>query len=143
MSSPSPRPISLLVWLLRVAPLVGVVAFGSTMIGAAISGIWLVANWVSALQQKLDTLEAEEVREHDAIARHQASMVDVDKRLNEIVASAKEVSAAREAEIQRLHNDSDAADAQMRARIDVLDERSKFTADRALGPPLPQPRGRQ
>jgi hypothetical protein len=143
MSSPNPRPTSLLVWLLRVAPLVGVVAFGSTVIGAAISGIWLVSSWVSALQQKLDTLEAEEVREHDAMQRQQTINADLDHRLNDTRAEFRKTATDMELELHQLHTDSDAADAQMRARIDVLDERSKFTADRALGPPLPQPRGRQ
>jgi hypothetical protein len=116
------------------------VSFGVTIVGSAITAIIVTNTWFVKLDARLEHIQTEELAEHDDIKKLQASMTDVDKRLNEIVASAKAVSAEREAEIQRLHAASEAADAEMRAKIGVLDERSKFTVDRALGPALPEPR---
>ena len=135
----SPRPTTLLAWMLHVVPLVGVVTFGLSILGACISAIWLVSGWVTTLENLLITIQKSEIEEHDQIKVLQQSMIDVDKRINQLAGVNGKADSTMEAELLRLHAESEAADAQLRARIDVLEAMSRFAIDRALQQPIPTP----
>jgi uncharacterized protein YlxW (UPF0749 family) len=63
-----------------------------------------------------------------AVTTLQENIVSLDKRVNDL-----------SSRVTDLHNQSDAADGEMRARLAVLDALAKYAAERAMQPNLPPP----
>ena len=127
MSDQFPHPQSRLVTWLK-ANLVATVGLSITIAVSVGGGVWQVSRWITISENQIALNQADVTRATADIRVLKEDIVSLDKRANELTTRMVE-----------LHTQSDAADAAMRARLDIIDALSKFTADRALQPNLPAP----
>jgi peptidoglycan hydrolase CwlO-like protein len=86
------------------------------------------SRWITSHESRIDANASEIAKAEAAIAELHHDIIDVDRRLN-----------AERDRMMELHNQSDAADAELRSRLTVIDALAKLTADRAFQPALPPP----
>jgi septal ring factor EnvC (AmiA/AmiB activator) len=113
------------------ANVIATIGLTFTILVASATGLWEVSRWVSANENQIALNAKEIVAASAAIETLKKDIVSIDQRLNE----------AR-ARVIELHTQSDAADQQLKSRLDIIDALGKAIADRAYQPPLPTPKGR-
>jgi hypothetical protein len=127
MSDQLPHPQSRLVTWLK-ANLVATIGLSITIAVSVGGGVWQVSRWIAVSENQIALNQTDVVRATADIRVLKEDIVSLDKRANELTTRMVE-----------LHTMSDAADAALKARLDIIDALNKFTADRALQPPLPAP----
>lgn len=130
MSDTTPHSLDRLKWPLW-ANVVATISLVIMLFGVAYTGyqiVFAIGHWVSVNENQIASNKIDvEKSEHD-VTTLQANIVSLDARVNELTAR-----------VLALHNLSDQADAALKARLDIIDALNKFTAERALQPPLPAP----
>ena len=116
---PRPQPLA---WLMR-ANVVALISLGLTIAGSCISAVVVGSNWITTLTNHITYVEHQENENGVRIVKLESNIVSLDKRANDL-----------QAEIIRLHSLSEASDAVLRARVDVLDERTRFLAGGSYQP---------
>jgi hypothetical protein len=127
MSDAAPHHGQLVFWLKANAL---ILSLATSIILASATILFTSARWVSTNEHLIEANQGAIARSADAILTLQADMKSVDGRINRLGDRVTE-----------LNNQSLAADATMREKIGVLDERSKFAVERATQPNLPIPTG--
>jgi len=127
MSDLAPHPQSRLVTWLQ-ANVIATVMLAITIGGSGLTITTKVVNWIDTQETQVSANHTDTIRNAADIADHQRAIVSLDLRINQL-----------SARVTDLHSQSDAADAAMRARLDVIDALTKFAADRAMQPNLPAP----
>jgi peptidoglycan hydrolase CwlO-like protein len=126
--APHPQAIERLKW-----PLWGIViaalGLGLTIAGATVTIAWTVIHWVDTQENLIALNQAGVLAATHDVGILQGNIVSLDKRVNELTAKVNE-----------LHNLSDAADRELKARLDTIDALAKFNTERLFQQQLPQPR---
>jgi uncharacterized protein YlxW (UPF0749 family) len=127
-TTPHPQAIERLKW-----PLWGIViaalGLGLTIAGATVTIAWTVIHWVDTQENLIALNQAGVLAASRDVVTLQGNIVSLDKRVNELTTKVNE-----------LHNMSDAADRELKARLDTIDALARFNTERSFQQPLPQPR---
>jgi hypothetical protein len=113
------------------ANVVAIVVLIISVLSSCGLGLWAASRWVSASEGMAAQNGRDVLAAAVAIQVLKNDIIDIDRRLN-----------AEQARIAELHALSDAADQQLKSRLDIIDALGKATAERAYQPPLPTPRSR-
>ena len=130
MSDTTPHSIDRLKWPLW-ANVVATITLIVMLFGVVYTGyqiVFAIGHWVSVNENQIASNKTDVDKTERDVATLQANIVSLDSRVNELTAR-----------VLALHNLSDQADAALKARLDIIDALNKFTAERALQPPLPAP----
>jgi uncharacterized protein YlxW (UPF0749 family) len=127
MSDTTPHPQSHLVTWLK-ANLVATVALSFTIAISCGGAVWTVSKWINTFENQISLNQTDVLRATHDVATLQGNIISLDARVNDL-----------KARVLELHSMSDQADAALRARLDIIDALNKFTAERAMQPPLPPP----
>ncbi|HXI77938.1 MAG TPA: hypothetical protein VNH21_12420 [Steroidobacteraceae bacterium] len=123
MSDPPPPHGQLVAWL--KANVVTSTALAFTILTSAGVVLWAGSRWVATYEYRIVANRDDIHRAETELARHQAAIVSLDARINDLGAH------------------TDASDATIRARLDVIEALSRYAADRATQAALPTPGGRR
>lgn len=125
-----------LVGWLKANVLAAVMAI-TTLTGGAFWSIYAMGRYFQHSEAQIEQNEAD-LRELKANVRTlQTDIVSVDKRLNEGKDMVRNGQAEAERERNAIRAASDASDAQLKARIDVLEALAKYNTERLTQPALP------
>jgi hypothetical protein len=110
------------------ANIVATIALTIAIIGSSGGLVWTISRWIATFENQISLNKDDVFRATHDVSVLKDNVVSLDARVNEL-----------KAHVAELNSMGQAADAELRSRLNVIDALAKFTADRALQPNLPAP----
>ena len=120
---------SLVAWLRGNA--IATLVLAISILTGSVGAVWAVSKWVNGFETQIAVTQSGLVAAGRDVAALQTNIVSLDGRVNEL-----------RAKVLELHNLTEAAARDLRARLDTIDALARFSSDRSFQAPLPKGPGR-
>jgi uncharacterized protein YlxW (UPF0749 family) len=122
--SDSHPPSHLVIWLR--ANVIATIGLSMSIMASCGWGVWTISKWINAFENQISLNQSDVLRATRDVLALQNNIVSLDGRVNEL-----------RTRVIELHAQSDTADAQLKARLDMIDALAKFNTERSFQTPLP------
>ncbi len=123
---PDERAQSALVTWLK-GNVIATLVLALSIIGSSGGAIWSASRWVNSFEDRVAGAQRDLQAAGRDVATLQGNVVSLDDRVNKLGARVLE-----------LHNQSDQASRDLKARLDTIDALARFNTERSFAAPLPQ-----